>query len=78
MTGMSGPTRLATELETRIAELEMQRDNAETRRERRGFNQLLYRNRELLRWCKTRVGYQAEHHAGLSLEAKNGGAAHES
>lgn len=73
MIGLSGPTRLAAALETRIVELETQRDNAATRRKRREFNQLLYRNRELLRWCKTRVGYQAEHRAWLSLGIVDGG-----
>jgi len=60
MSEISGPTRLATALTTQIAEINNQLAVATTRQERRDLNRLLHRNRELLRWCRTRAGYRSE------------------
>jgi len=60
MSEMSGPTGMAVALTTRIAEINDQLGAASTRQERRNLNRLLHRNRELLRWCRTRAGYRSE------------------
>lgn len=54
----SGPTGMAKYLEARIDELEGQRQDARDRHERRPINKQLHACRDMLRWCKSRAGYQ--------------------
>jgi hypothetical protein len=49
---------MAALIEAKIVELEAQRADSDARDERRRLNRLLHQNKELLRWCQTRVSYR--------------------
>jgi hypothetical protein len=53
----SGPTGMAQYLVDRIDELEGLKLEATCREERRPINQALHRCRDMLRWCRSRAGY---------------------
>lgn len=55
-----GPTGLARFLEDRIEELEAQKCEAATKADRRPINRQLHRCRDLLRWAKSRAGYEPD------------------
>jgi hypothetical protein len=56
----SGPTGMARYLEARLDEMEGQKRECRFRDERRPINQQMHQLKDLLRWCKTREGYDPQ------------------
>ena len=52
-----GPTGMAWYLEARIDELEGQKALCRNRRERSPINKQIFACQDLLRWCRSRAGY---------------------
>lgn len=52
-----GPTAMARKIEDRLTDAHAEREVAETRQERSRLNKEIHRLEDLLRWCKSRAGY---------------------
>ena len=67
-----GPNGMARDLEARIAALEAARAECRTRAERKPVNKQLHLCRDLLRWVKSRAGYEPTPHDVGLLEPGEG------